>query len=197
MPQTDTIVLTTPRLVLREVVVDDAYAFRDYMTDEAYWRNLPIDPPSLSSVRAFLERCVRDRGEEPRKAWFLAAVEIASGRIVGEGILHVRSQRWGQGEVGWGVDVARTGEGLATEIGAAMLRLGFESVGLHRVVARARVGHAASRRVMHKLGMREEGVLREDVCGRGEWWSSLLCAVLSHEWEARGQALLSDATGSG
>ena len=184
MPETARPVLTTPRLELREVVADDAHAFRDYMTDDAYWRTLPIDPPTLSSIRAFLEQCARDQAREPRDAWFLAAVETASRRIVGEGILNVRSRPWRWGEIGWGVDPARAGEGLATEIGAAMLRLAFERLGLHRVVARTRVGHAASRCIMDRLGMREEGVLRDDVRARGEWWSSVQCSILAHEWEA-------------
>lgn len=174
--------LETERLALREVEADDAPAFRDYMTDAAYWRNLPIDPPTLSSLRAFLDQCVRDQAREPRTAYFLAAIETSTGRLVGEGILHVRGRPWPQGEIGWGVDTARTGAGLATEIGAAMLRLAFDQLGLHRVTARCRVSHAASRRIMTKLGMREEGVLREDVFARGEWWSSLQCSILSQEW---------------
>ena len=176
------VLLQTARLTMREVTPDDAYAFRDYMTEDAYWMSLPIEPPTLSSVRAFLEQCVQNRTKAPRETWFLAAVEIASQRIVGEGILDVRSWPWRQGEIGWGVDPSRAGQGLATEIGAAMLRLAFEGLELHRVVARSRVGHAASRRIMEKLGMREEGVLRDDVCARGAWWSSVQCSILADEW---------------
>ena len=95
-------ILTTVRLALREVEADDAYAFRDYMTDEAYWRTLPIDPPTLSSIRAFLAQCARDRVAEPRPSYFLAAHDRVSGMLVGEGVLHVRSRRWRQAEIGWG-----------------------------------------------------------------------------------------------
>jgi RimJ/RimL family protein N-acetyltransferase len=35
---------------------------------------------------------------------------------------------------------------------------------------------------MAKLGMREEGVLRENVYARGEWWSSAQSSILSSEW---------------
>jgi hypothetical protein len=32
---------------------------------------------------------------------------------------------------------------------------------------------------MAKLGMREEGVLRDNVLARGSWWSSIQCSILS------------------
>ena len=185
------------RLSLREATTDDAPAFRDYMTEPAYWRNLPIDPPTLTSIRAFLEQSVGDRARAPRDAWFLAAIETASGRLVGEGILNIRSRPWAHGEIGWGVDPARAGEGFATEIGAAMLRLAFADLGLHRVTARCRVEHAASRRIMAKLGMTEEGVLREDVCARGAWWSSVQGSILADEWRKLTDTLLQENSVNG
>ena len=63
-----------------------------------------------------------------------------------------------------------------------MLRHGFEVRGLHRAFAQCRVENLASRRIMAKLGMREEGVLRENVFARGEWWSSAQSSILSTEW---------------
>ena len=70
-----------------------------------------------------------------------------------------------------------TGRGLGTEIGHAMLQLGF-SLGLHRLYARCRVQNIASLRIMAKLGMSEEGTLRENVNARSEWWSSAQWSVL-------------------
>jgi [ribosomal protein S5]-alanine N-acetyltransferase len=112
----------------------------------------------------------------------MAAVDKPSGEIIGEAILHVRSSRWRQGEIGWGVIASRSGVGLATEIGHAMLRLGFDEIGLHRIFAQCRTENLASRRVMAKLGMHEEGILRENVFVRGEWWSSAQSSILSSEW---------------
>lgn len=65
-----------------------------------------------------------------------------------------------------------------------MLRHGFVEIGLHRIFAQCRAENLASRRVMAKLGMREEGVLRENVFARGEWWSSAQSSILSGEWSA-------------
>ncbi len=175
----------TSRLRLREVTFADADVFDTYMMGEAYWRYLPIGPPTPRSVRAFITQCVNDQAQSPRKSWFLAATEQASGVIVGEGIVHVRSEHWCEGEIGWGVDPARTGQGLATEIAGAMLSFAFRELDLHRVYAQCRDDHHASVRIMAKLGMREEGVLRENVFSHGRWWSSRQAAILAHEWRQR------------
>ena len=102
---------------------------------------------------------------------------------MGDAGLYVRSIRSRQGEIGWGVISSHAGQGLATEIGQALLRLAFDTLGLHRVFAQCRIENQASRRIMVKLGMREEGVLRENVFVRGEWWSSVQSSILSTEWD--------------
>ncbi len=63
-----------------------------------------------------------------------------------------------------------------------MLRLGFAEISLHRIFAQCRAENLASRRIMTKLGMLEEGVLRENVFARGEWWSSVQTSILASEW---------------
>jgi RimJ/RimL family protein N-acetyltransferase len=112
----------------------------------------------------------------------MAATDKHSGELVGEAILHVRSIGWRQGEIGWGVNSDLTGRGFATEIGMAMLQLAFDTLDLHRVYAQCRVENQASRRIMSKLGMREEGILRDNVLARGLWWSSTQCSILSSEY---------------
>jgi RimJ/RimL family protein N-acetyltransferase len=41
-----------------------------------------------------------------------------------------------------------------------------------------------SARVLEKLGMRQEGRLRENEYYKGRWWDTLLYAILEDEWEA-------------
>ena len=125
---------TTKVVALRDVDVEDARAFRDFMCESAFWTPLPIDPPSLSSIRAHLEQCARDAAATPPTAWSFAAVEVASGRIIGEGSLRIVSQVWRQAEIGWGVDRSRAGEGFGTAIAGGLLDRAFAGLGLHRVI---------------------------------------------------------------
>ena len=155
------------------------------MQHEDYWRDLPMEAPGTASVARMLDGWLEDQTKQPRTRFFLAATDMAMGSVVGEAILHIRSQRWRQGEIGWGVGSDHVGKGLGTEIGHAMLGLAFEKLHLHRVYAQCRVENDASRRIMEKLGMREEGVLRENVLARGAWWSSVQYAILASEYAAQ------------
>ncbi len=172
----------TDRLLIRDVRVSDAVDFYQYMRRETYWRDVPIEPPTVEFVDALVNSCIKNQSENRRADYFLAAVDKGSDELVGEAILHVRSARSRQGEIGWGLSSSRTGHGLATEIGRAMLRYGFDVLGLHRVFAQCRVENLASRRIMAKLQMRREGVLRQNVLARGEWWSSAQSSIQSTEW---------------
>jgi [ribosomal protein S5]-alanine N-acetyltransferase len=176
--------LETDRLLIREVRASDADDFLRYRRQEDYWRHVPIEPPTPDSIAASVNGWIQNQDQSPRTAYNLAVIDKASNALAGDAGLFVRSLNWRQGEIGWGVVSSRTGEGLATEIGQALLRLAFDTLRLHRVFAQCRVENQASRRIMVKLGMREEGVLRENVLARGEWWSSAQSSILSAEWRS-------------
>jgi RimJ/RimL family protein N-acetyltransferase len=173
--------LETPRLIIRDVRASDVDSFHRYMKQEQYWRDVPIDTPTVESITNMVTRCLADQQKDPRTDFFLAAVSKVTADVVGEAILHVRSVGWRQGEIGWGVGSDHSGQGLATEIGTAMLRLAFDRLSLHRVYAQCRTENLASRRIMAKLGMCQEGILRENVLARGSWWSSVQYSILSGE----------------
>ena len=59
-----------------------------------------------------------------------------------------------------------------------MLRLGFEGLGLHRIVAECDPRNEASIRVMEKLGMRREAHHVEAMFLKGEWVGSMVYAML-------------------
>jgi ribosomal-protein-alanine N-acetyltransferase len=169
--------IETDHLRIRDVLSSDKESFYAYMNREDYWCNFPMQPPTPEWVQSLVERCMREQDGSPRTHYFLAAVSKETGVVVGEAILQIESLRHGQAEIGWGVHGEHTGRGLGTEIGRAMLRLGFD-LGLHRLFAQCRVENAPSLRIMRKLGMTLEGVIRENVKARGEWWSSSQWSML-------------------
>lgn len=167
------------RLQFREVTLDDCSGFLEYWGTLAYLEHTLIDPPTPQSVKARVQEALMQQVRYPRSGYLLAAVEKDSGRLMGEASFTVRNQAWRQAEIGWGVHHDHVGRGLATEIGAALLEFGFGRLHMHRIYARARVENAASRRVMVKLGMTLEGVLRDNVVSRGQRWSSIQYSILA------------------
>jgi ribosomal-protein-alanine N-acetyltransferase len=174
--------LETERLLIREVLASDIDDFLRYRQLADYWRHVPIEPPTAESIVASVNGWIQNQDQSSRTAYNLAVIDKRSDQLVGDAGLFVRSIHSRQGEIGWGVISSHAGRGLGTEIGRALLRLAFDTLGLHRVFAQCRVENQASRRIMSKLGMREEGVLRENVLARGEWWSSVQSSILSTEW---------------
>jgi len=78
--------------------------------------------------------------------------------------------------------------GLTTEVARAVVDHGFERLGLETITARADARNTASRRLMEKLGMTREGVLRSRFVERGEGGERVdqVCySLLREEWERR------------
>ncbi len=64
------------------------------------------------------------------------------------------------------------------------MRFGFKDLGLHRIHANVIAENAASLRLVQKLGVRQEGRLRENVRIHGRWCDTLLYGILESEWTA-------------
>ena len=74
------------------------------------------------------------------------------------------------------------GRGYATEAAHAMLRLGFEGLGLHRIVARVDERNEPSVKLARRLGMRQEARLVHNEFFKGEWSTEVDFAMLAGEW---------------
>jgi len=86
------------------------------------------------------------------------------------------------GEIGYWVRTDEITKGIATEATERLMRLGFQELGLHRVMLRIAVGNRASERVAEKLGFTAEGVLREELMVRGKWMDHTLYGLIEHEF---------------
>jgi RimJ/RimL family protein N-acetyltransferase len=83
-----------------------------------------------------------------------------------------------KGELGFWIDQSYWGKGVATEAAAALVKFGFEKLCLHKIVAFHMVRNPASGRVMEKLGMRKEGMLRDHVKKSDQFEDSVAYGIL-------------------
>jgi RimJ/RimL family protein N-acetyltransferase len=91
-----------------------------------------------------------------------------------------------QAELGWVLDPAYAGRGLATEAVATLLRICFEDLDLRRVVANCFADNVASWRLMERLGMRREVHTRSESLHRSRGWlDGMGYGLLAEEWRAR------------
>lgn len=174
--------ITTRRLHIREYVAGDASTVFAYANDAAYWQYQRSEPPTAQQIDALIKWVVSEQATVPRLAYFLAATRKDTGEIVGEAVLRITNPAERQGELGFGVAPRFWKQGFGTEIAGALLEAAFSQLKLHRVSAQCSPENKGSIRVMQKLGMAREGLLRDIHFARGKWWSSVIYGVLDHEY---------------
>jgi ribosomal-protein-alanine N-acetyltransferase len=81
--------------------------------------------------------------------------------------------------MGYWVDAARRGQGLATGAVAALKDLAFDELGLHRIEAGTLLHNVASQQVLRHNGFVPFGVARDYLHIGGRWQDHVLFQVLS------------------
>lgn len=176
------LILKSKRLILREFEATDFAAVHTYATDPEVVRYMSWGPNTETETNEFLAHVVSQSSQTPRSLYDLAVVEMSSGRLVGGVGLHLDGP---QAMLGYCYARSAWGQGYATEAAHLLVDYGFEQLVLHRVWARCDVENVASVKVLEKLGLRREGLLKEDCQIRGDWRDTLVYAVLKDEWTIR------------
>jgi ribosomal-protein-alanine N-acetyltransferase len=149
-------VLSTARLRLRGLTLDDSSAVHAYAFDPDVARFTPWKP--LSSE--LFARGLIDIIMQPQ---FLSwAITVPPENLaVGMVFLQSFSRQHRKAEMAFNLAKSLWGQGLATEAAGAVLRFGFHELGLNRIEAMCMPQNAASGRVLGKLGMVCEGRMRK------------------------------------
>ena len=177
--------VVTERLRLRPYREDDLHALLAMFGRADVSRYLNWESMDRDAAAALLERRLKQaRIEGEGDGLVLVVAEPKTDRLIGEVMLRLASEVSRQGEIGWSIHPDAQGRGYATEAAREMLRLGFENLGLHRIVAECDPRNEASIRVMEKLGMRREAHHLEAMFLKGEWVGSMVYAILASEWRA-------------
>jgi ribosomal-protein-alanine N-acetyltransferase len=178
-----TLELITPRLQLREFNQADFLALCE-MNAFPEMHTFEREPPSVAETRRSLESYINNADQQPRTSYQLAITIPPSDTVRG---LIKLSRQWEairEWEVGWAVHPADWGHGYATEAAWHMMDWGFKQLNIHRLVAFCHASNAASVRVMEKLGMHRDGILRETRWLNGSWWDEYVYAILEKEWKS-------------
>jgi ribosomal-protein-alanine N-acetyltransferase len=175
-------VLATPRLQLRPLTLADAPAIFAYAQDPEVSRFTLWEP---HRAVADSESYVRDYAL-PRYAQGLpepyGVTLRGDDRVVGTvGCFAVTPDRRTM-ELAYALARPLWGQGLVVEAARAVLDHVFASHPVTRLQCRCKVENTASARVMEKLGLQREGVLRSAIHHRGRDWDMACYAVLRSEW---------------
>jgi [ribosomal protein S5]-alanine N-acetyltransferase len=170
--------LETERLRIRHFTPHDWQAVHAYTSDASVMTYVPEGVMTEEQTKQFIA------GTMTEEARTYAVALRTEDRLIG----HVGFHPWFAPriyEIGWVVHPRDQGQGYTTEAATALLRYGFESLSVHRVIATCQPENTPSWRVMEKLGMQREGHLRKCIY-RDEttWWDEYFYALLEDEWFA-------------
>ena len=180
--------LFTERLVLREFRESDWRAVHEILVDPLVTQYTPAGSSSEEESEEATRLLVNDRSSDPPRHSFAITLRPldpnAESAVIGVCFLALPPDKLRQGDLGFLLARRYWGRGYATEAARAVLRYGFQELGLHRIYATCRPANVASSHVLEKLGMRREGHLVEHRWFKGRWRDSLLYAILDREWQA-------------
>ncbi len=177
--------IETERLLLRPYAAADRDDLADILGRADVVRYLYWEVQSHAEIAEKIAKRAGMTSLQKEGYGMVLAVELKeTGQVIGDVVLQWLSEEHKQGETGFVFHPEFHGKGYASEATRAMLKLGFEDMGLHRIIGRCDARNVASARLMERLGMRQEAHFRENEWFKGEWGDELVFAMLASEWRA-------------
>lgn len=184
---TGLIELTTERLRLRAITMDDADALTAICSDRELGRGTLSIPHPYTRERCveFIKQQARDMETNTGFVW---GIEIAeTGELIGDAGLRFKWDHQ-SAEAGFIIGKQHWNQGYCTEALRRIIDFGFENLGLYRIEAHCMFWNTGSERVMRKAGMLEEGVLRGAILKWGHREDAHLFGITRPDWEAQRKA---------
>lgn len=186
------------RVVLRALVVEDFAAWREVRRRNADWllkwepARPPGSPDTVESRDAFAVRCGARHRERQLGTGYGYGIFV-DGHFAGEiNLSIVQRGPFQSAYVGYWIDEARAGEAYVPEAVVCLARAAFDDLGLHRIQISIIPRNTASRRVVEKLDLRDEGLAQRYLEINGVWEDHIRYAITAEEWEQRREQLLTD-----
>ncbi len=173
--------LETQCLILRDFLESDWQAVHNYACDPEVVRFLPFGPNSEEDTKKFLQTEIKNRRKKLRQHFAFAIALKTDKQVIGSCRISITDPNKQEASIGYCLAKEFWGKGYATEAARQLLDFGFKQLNLHRIFALCNPKNTASMRVLVKIGMRQEGYLREYEWINGEWRDSLLYAILDRE----------------
>lgn len=177
-------------VALRPLRLRDATAWSTVRTrNEAWlspWEGRPEAQPEASWADrhspAVFTAMLRSLRREARAGRCLPCAVTYRGRLAGQvTAANVVRGAFDSASIGYWVDGRLAGRGIAPTAVALLVDHLFTAVGLHRVEANVRPENTASRRVVDKLGFRQEGLHRRYLFIDDDWRDHVGYALLRED----------------
>ena len=170
-------------VVMRELRRSDAMSLFAMLNSEEVSRFISPPPSTIDGFEHFIDWTLRQR---VAGAYVCFAVTLSDDDTA-IGLFQVRQLEPGFGTAEWGFALgsAYWGTGLFHEAAELVLEFSFETIGVHRLEARAAIRNGRGNGALRKLGATPEAVLRKSFRKNGEYVDQALWTILDDEWRLR------------
>ncbi len=179
-------ILKTNRLILRPFKLSDAKTVQQLSgKKEIANTTLNIPYPYPDGVA---EKWISTHQQEFElgKSIHYAIILKKTKKLLGAVSL-VITKKFNHAELGYWIDKNKWGKGFATEAAKALLEYAFNTRCLHKIFAKHITRNPASGKVMEKLGMKKEGLLKEHILKSATYENAAIYAILKNEWNSQAQ----------
>jgi len=179
------------RIMLRPLVATDFEAWSEVRLRNGEWLTkwepMPLitSPDPAISRDAFNNRCAaRDRERQSGNAYCLGLFvnNVFAGEVNLNGVVRGAMQ---SGTIGYWIDEAKAGNSYMSEAVLLLSKFAFDELRLHRVEVCIIPRNGASRRVVEKLALREEGIAERFLEINGIWEDHVRYGFTIEEWQTR------------
>lgn len=184
------------RLLLRPLVASDFPAWREVRRRNVDWltkweaARVPGAPDAVEDRGAFEARCAARQRERMLGTGFGFGLFVG-GEFAGEINLNsIQRGPFQNAYIGYWIDEKQAGNGYMSEAVVLVARFAFDELHLHRIQIAIIPRNYNSRRVMEKLGLRDEGMAERYLEIDGVWEDHIRYAMTVEEWTERSEELL-------
>lgn len=168
------------RMVLRPITLDDAADIYEYAGDDKVTKYVTFD--THQSVADTKESIAAYYINAPLGKYAIALKD--TNKMIGAIDLRIEKEAK-TAELGYILNPKFQGKGYMTEAGKLILNFAFKELTLHSVFARYISINEASGRVMERLGMHRDGLLRAQSEHKGNIVDFVYYSLLKSEYEAQ------------
>lgn len=154
-------VLTTDRLILRPLTIDDAQSvFDNWASDDEVTKYLTWPTHrSVDDSIAYLTMCVGEYSNPDYYQWGVVLKE--TGELIGNIAVVKIIEDARTAELGWVLGRAWWGQGIMPEAAREVIKFLFDEVGFRRVIAKHDADNPKSGRAMQKVGMTYQCTIKD------------------------------------
>ena len=172
--------LVTTTLTLRELRLSDAAPLMALLTAEEVTRFISPPPSTVEGFERFILWTQRERVAGNSVSFGV----VPAGSDAAIGLFQIRKLEPGFATAEWGFALGSQywGKGIFAEGALLVMEFVFDTMGVHRLEARAVVQNGRGNGALQKIGATREGVLHKSFLRDGKYLDQILWAIVDADW---------------